>query len=116
MTAVQHDLSVKVMVFNNSGWGLVHLEMEAAGLPVFRQGAQFKNPDFALFAQACGGHGFRVTRPEALRSTVAEALASPGPAVVDVIVDPGEIPAMPHLKWEQAVKFGVGKIREWVNQ
>jgi pyruvate dehydrogenase (quinone) len=111
-TSVQHGLPVKVFVFNNSGWGLVHLEMEEAGLPVFAEGATFKNPDFAMFAQACGARGFRVTRPDALREIVAQALAEPGPVIVDVSVDPGEIPAMPHVHLDQVWKFGIGKMRE----
>jgi len=115
MTAAQHGLPIKVFVFNNAGWGLVHLEMEEAGLPVFTQGASFKNPDFAMFAQSCGGTGFRVTKPDALRDTVARALATPGPVVVDVAVDPNEIPAMPHIGIEQVWKFGIGKLRELVD-
>jgi pyruvate dehydrogenase (quinone) len=115
VTSAQHGLPIKVFVFNNSGWGLVHLEMEEAALPVFEQGAVFKNPDFALFAKACGGQGFRVTHPQALRDTVAQALATPGPVIVDVVVDPAEIPAMPHVKLSQAWKFGIGKMREIVN-
>jgi pyruvate dehydrogenase (quinone) len=111
-TSVQHGLPVKVFVFNNSGWGLVHLEMEEAGLPVFAEGATFKNPDFAMFAQACGARGFRVTRPDALREIVAQALAEPGPVIVDVSVDPAEIPAMPHVHLDQVWKFGIGKMRE----
>lgn len=110
-TAAQHDLPIKCFVFNNGGWGLVHLEMEESGLPVF-DGAKFKNPDFALFAQACGGTGFRVTKPEDLHDTVARALATPGPVVVDVIVDPNELPAMPHINPAQIWKFGIGKARE----
>ena len=116
MTAAEHGLPIKVFVFNNAGWGLVHLEMEEAGLPVFTEGATFKNPDFAMFAQSCGGTGFRVTQPEALRETVARALATPGPVVVDVVVDPSELPAMPHIGIEQAWKFGIGKVRELVSR
>ena len=110
-TATQHDLPIKCIVFNNGGWGLVHLEMEEAGLPVF-EGAKFKNPDFALFAQACGGTGFRVTRPQDLRDTLARALATAGPVVVDVLVDPAELPAMPHIEASKIWKFGIGKARE----
>jgi pyruvate dehydrogenase (quinone) len=109
---VQHGLPVKVFIFNNGGWGLVHLEMEEAALPVFTQGAVFKNPDFALFAQACGARGFRVTQPQALRETVAQALAAPGPVIVDVAVDPAEIPSMPHIELDKVWKFGIGKMRE----
>jgi pyruvate dehydrogenase (quinone) len=113
-TSAQHGLPVKVIVFNNAGWGLVHLEMEEAGLPVFTEGAVLKNPDFAMFAQACGAQGFRVIHPQALRETVARALAAPGPAIVDVIVDPAEIPAMPHVDLEHVWKFGIGKMRELI--
>jgi pyruvate dehydrogenase (quinone) len=116
MTSAQHGLPIKAFVFNNAGWGLIHLEMEEAGLPVFTQGATFKNPDFAMFAQSCGGTGFRITRPDALRETAARALATPGPVVVDVAVDPNELPAMPHIGVEQAWKFGIGKIRELINR
>ena len=111
-TAVQHGLPVKIFVFNNRGWGLVHLEMEEAALPAFRKGTDVRNPDFAMFAQACGGRGFRVTRPDALRGVVAEALAAQGPVIVDVAVDPDEIPLMPHFDAAKAWKFGVGKARE----
>jgi pyruvate dehydrogenase (quinone) len=114
VTSAQHGLPIKVFIFNNSGWGLVHLEMEEAGLPVFSEGATFKNPDFAMFAEACGAHGFRVTQPSLLRETVAQALARRGPVIVDVAVDPNEIPAMPNFKLEQAWKFGIGKARELI--
>jgi pyruvate dehydrogenase (quinone) len=114
-TSVQHALPVKVFVFNNGGWGLVHLEMEEAGLPVF-SGAKTGNPDFAMFAQSCGAQGFRVSDPQLLRDTIARALAATGPVVVDVAVDPSEIPAMPHIKVEQAWRFGIGKIRELIGQ
>jgi thiamine pyrophosphate-dependent acetolactate synthase large subunit-like protein len=114
VTSAQHGLPIKVFVFNNSGWGLVHLEMEEAGLPVFSEGAAFKNPDFAMFAQACGAQGFRVTKPSLLRETVAQALSRPGPVIVDVAVDPAEIPAMPRVKLEQVWKFGIAKAREWM--
>jgi pyruvate dehydrogenase (quinone) len=110
-TAVQHDLPIKCVVFNNGGWGLVHLEMEEAGLPAF-EGVKFRNPDFAMFAQACGGTGFRCTRPDDLHATLARALAAPGPVVVDVVVDPDELPAMPHIDPAQIWKFGIGKARE----
>jgi pyruvate dehydrogenase (quinone) len=112
VTSVQHGLALKVFVFNNAGWGLVHLEMEEAALPVFSKGALFKNPDFAMFAQACGGRGFRVTQPQALKETIREALATPGPVIVDVVVDPAEIPSMPHVDLAQVWKFGIGKMRE----
>jgi len=111
-TSVEHGLPVKVFVFNNGGWGLVRMEMQAAAMPAFQKGVRLRNPDFALFAQACGGAGFRIAEPQALRETVGQALAEPGPAVVDVMVDPNEIPAMPHVDLAKVWKFGIGKARE----
>jgi pyruvate dehydrogenase (quinone) len=114
VTSVEHGLALKVFVFNNSGWGLVHLEMEEAALPAFK-GTSFKNPDFAMYAQACGAQGFRVTQPAMLHDTVAKALAAPGAVIVDVVVDPAEMPSMPHINLDQVWKFGIGKIRELVS-
>jgi pyruvate dehydrogenase (quinone) len=116
ITSAQHGLPIKVVVFNNAGWGLVHLEMEEAGLPAFKKGATFKNPDFAMFAEACGAQGFRISRPQALRETLAKALAVDGPVIVDVAVDPHEIPPSPHLELGQVMKFGLGKVRELIDE
>lgn len=57
MTAIEHKLPIEVIVYDNSTWGLVHLEMEGAGNPA-ALGASFPNMDFAAFARACGGQGF----------------------------------------------------------
>jgi pyruvate dehydrogenase (quinone) len=112
ITAVQHGFPIKVFVFNNAGWGLVHVEMEASGMPAFEAGVGLKNPDFAMYARACGAQGYAVTQPAQLGGTIARALREPGPVVVDVSVDPAEIPAMPHIKVDQMWRFGVAKARE----
>ncbi len=114
-TAAQHDLPIKCVVFNNGGWGLVHLEMEEAGFPAF-EGVKFKNPDFAMFAQACGGTGFRVTKPSELRDGIQRALATPGPVVVDVLVNAEEIPSLPHIDPAMVWKFALGKGRELISR
>jgi pyruvate dehydrogenase (quinone) len=111
MTAVEHRLPVKVVVYDNRGWGLVHLEMEGAGLPA-TSGASFPNMDFAAFARACGGEGFTAREPAALRATIAAFLASPGPAILHAHVDPDELPTMPHLDLAQALRFGIAKTKE----
>ena len=113
MTAVEHKLPVKVVVYNNSSWGLVHLEMEEAGLPA-ASGTKFPNMDFAAFARACGVEGFTARRPAELAGAIRALLASPGPAILDVFVDPAELPTMPHISPAKAVKFGIGKLKEVV--
>lgn len=57
LTPVHHNLPVKVIIFNNSAFGVFTLEAESTGLPLFRKGVEFPNPDFAAFGHACGGHG-----------------------------------------------------------
>jgi pyruvate dehydrogenase (quinone)/pyruvate oxidase len=111
MTSVQHELPIKVVVYDNSGWGLVKLEMEGAGMPA-ASGAGFPNVDFAAFARACGAQGFTVRQPSELPDAVRTFLDSPGPAVLHAVVNPEEIPAMPHVGIEQAWKFGIAKAKE----
>jgi pyruvate dehydrogenase (quinone) len=113
MTAVEHRLPVKVVVFNNSGWGLVHLEMEQAGLPAFA-GADFPNLDFAAFARACGAEGFAARRPDELETGVRRLLDVDGPAILDVFVDPAELPTLPHVSIDKVWRFGIAKVREKV--
>jgi len=113
MTAVEHRLPVKVAVYDNGGWGLVHLEMEGAGLPATR-GASFANPDFAAFARSCGAQGFTARTPAELRPAVAEFLAAEGPAVLHALVDPNELPVMPHVDPGQAWRFGLAKVKETI--
>lgn len=111
MTSVEHKLPVKVIVFNNREWGLVHLEMEEAGLPAF-EGSEFPNPDFAAFAHACGAQGFTVRTPDELDAGIAQLLATTGPAILNVFIDASELPVMPHIKMEQIWRFGMAKVRE----
>src|SRR5208283_4608787 len=86
MTAVHHKLPVKIVIYNNSAFGLITLEAESVGLPPFREGIEFPNPDFAALARACGGHGFTARQPGELKAAVAEAFAIDGPAIVDAVV------------------------------
>jgi pyruvate dehydrogenase (quinone)/pyruvate oxidase len=111
MTSVEHRLPLKIVVYDNAGWGLVHLEMEAAGLPAAR-GTGFPNMDFAAFARACGAEGFTVRDPALLDATIKQFLAAPGPAILHAFVNPAELPAMPHVGIDQAWKFGIAKVRE----
>jgi pyruvate dehydrogenase (quinone) len=115
MTAVEHKFPVKVVVFNNGSWGLVHLEMEEAGLPAFR-GSNFPNMDFAAFARACHADGFSAKHPDELEGAIRQWLAAPGPAILDVAVDPKELPTLPHIHIEQIWKFGISQVREFVGQ
>ena len=114
LTAVHHKLPVKVVVYNNSSFGLIPLEAEAIGLPAYREGIEFPNPDFAALARACGGHGFRATKPGELHAEINEALKIDGPAIVDCVVAANEMPNFPHLELDKIGNFALAKIKEAV--
>ena len=114
MTAVEHRLPVKIVVYDNAGWGLVHLEMEGAGLPA-TSGAKFPNMDFAAYAEACGAAGFRADEPQSLETVIPAFLEAQGPAVLHAKVDPAELPVMPHFDIAQALRFGLAKAKELVS-
>jgi len=114
LTAVHHKLPVKVIVYNNSSLGLIVLEAESVGLPPFREAIEFPNPDFATLARACGGHGFKATRPNELRGAIAEAFAVDGPAIVDCVVAADEMPNVPHIELELAEHYAIAKVKEAV--
>jgi thiamine pyrophosphate-dependent acetolactate synthase large subunit-like protein len=112
LTAVHHKLPVKIVIYNNSAFGLIPLEAEATGLPPYREGIEFPNPDFAALAQACGGRGFRATKAKELQAEINEALEVDGPAIVDCVVAADEMPNLPHLDLKTAGRYAMAKIRE----
>jgi len=88
-TVVHHRLPVKVFVLNNGGY----LSIRSTQKNFFgrRMGESAESgvsfPDFVKIACAYGIPGVRVDRIEAM-SRVREALDHPGPALVDVVLDP----------------------------
>jgi thiamine pyrophosphate-dependent acetolactate synthase large subunit-like protein len=114
LTAVHHELPVKVIIFNNSALGLITLEAESVGIVPFRKAIEFPNPDFAALARACGAEGFSAQRPDELSEALRRAFAHAGPAVVDCKVVADETPNIPHLEFEQISGYARAKIREAV--
>lgn len=112
ITAVTYELPVKLVVFDNARLGMVKLEMEQVGLPEF--GTVLHNPDFARVAEAIGLHGVRVTDPDDVDAAVAEALAHPGPVLLDVITNPDEIAIPPKPTLAQGWGFAIAKMKEQV--
>jgi pyruvate dehydrogenase (quinone) len=114
LTAVQHKLPVKAVVYNNSSLGLITLEAEAIGVPAWKKAIDFPNPDFAGLARDCGGVGFKAEKPGELREAISQALKAEGPAIVDCVVAADELPNMPHLDLEKIGNFAEAKIKEAV--
>jgi pyruvate dehydrogenase (quinone) len=112
MTAVQHKLPVKVIIYNNSAFGLITLEAESAGIRPFDEAIKFLNPDFAALARACGSVGFTVKQAVDLPEAIHAAFASEGPAIVDASVVAYEVPNLPHLEISSIKNVAAAKIKE----
>ena len=84
-TAVKYNMDITHVLLNNSQLGKISKEQRAGEWPVWQ--TDLHNPSFAAYAKLCGGKGFRVKTAEQLESTFAEALAHPGPALIEIITD-----------------------------
>ncbi|MBJ6142547.1 ubiquinone-dependent pyruvate dehydrogenase [Hymenobacter sp. BT559] len=105
LTLRQLKVPVKVIVFNNSAYGFVELEMKAAG--TLEYGTGLDNPDFGKLAEAAGVKGYRVSDPAQLENVLREALAHDGPVVVDAVVKRQELSMPPTIDRHQATGFGL---------
>src|SRR5215211_6176295 len=104
LTAVKYNLPIVVVIIKNNTLGQIKWEQIVfLGNPEY--GCELHNPDFAKYAEACGGLGFTVERPEEIRPTLERALASGKPTIVEVVVDPFEPPMPPKVSVEQALHF-----------
>jgi pyruvate dehydrogenase (quinone) len=101
---VKYNLPILVVVIKNNTLGQIKWEQIVfLGNPEY--GCELHEIDFAKFAEACGGLGFTVVKPEEIRPTFERALASARPSLVEVVVDPFEPPMPPKVSVEQALHF-----------
>ncbi|MEU6206490.1 thiamine pyrophosphate-dependent enzyme [Micromonospora musae] len=105
LTAVRHNLPVKVIVNNNNSYGQILWEQIILGYPEYAVRHRQPEADFAAWARACGAFGVKVADPAALPGAIREALAHPGPALVDCDVNPNEPPMPGKIRYEQAKYF-----------
>ncbi|HEX3016087.1 MAG TPA: biosynthetic-type acetolactate synthase large subunit [Desulfobacteria bacterium] len=85
-TIVQYNLPVKVIILNNGYLGMVRQWQELFFNKNYSQTPLMANPDFVKLAEAYGIKGYRVTETAKVRETLTEALAYPGPVVMDFTV------------------------------
>jgi acetolactate synthase-1/2/3 large subunit len=93
-TAVEYDIPVVWVVWNNFAWGAIR-DLQYAYFDGREYGTAFYqgpnkeryNPDFALWAKAAGVEGRTVTRSEDFAGVLEAAVASNKPTLIDVHVD-----------------------------
>jgi 5-guanidino-2-oxopentanoate decarboxylase len=81
VTAVELDLTLPVVVWNNGALGQIRDDMRAAGIAPI--GVVGLNPDFVALAHAYGAVGVRVQSAAALGEALRAALARPGPTLLE---------------------------------
>jgi thiamine pyrophosphate-dependent acetolactate synthase large subunit-like protein/rubredoxin len=86
LTAVKHNMSIKVFVFNNKQLGMIMQEQKVENYPNWQ--TDLFDFNFANYAQNCGGVGIKVTEPKDLEDAVKEALSTRRPVIVDIDTDP----------------------------
>jgi pyruvate dehydrogenase (quinone)/pyruvate oxidase len=109
-TAVKYQLPIKVVIIKNGTLGQIKWEqMVFLGNPEY--GVNLQPIDFAAVAHACGGAGFTAEDPADCGRTVEEFLNSPGPAILQAVVDPLEPPLPAKVTADQALKFAESLVR-----
>jgi len=109
-TAVKYQLPIKIVIVKNGTLGQIKWEqMVFLGNPEY--GVELQPIDFAAFAQACGGTGFTIEEPRLCGDVLEQALRTPGPSVVQAVVDPLEPPLPGKVSLEQAAMFAKSLIR-----
>jgi pyruvate dehydrogenase (quinone) len=109
-TCVKYKLPIKIVVIKNNTLGQIKWEqMVFLGNPEF--GVTLEPIDHVKFAEACGARGFSIQDPEDCGRVIEQALRTPGPVVIEAVVDPNEPPMPPKITRDQAVKFAESLVR-----
>lgn len=82
-TAVNFKLPVKVIVMNNNALGMVRQWQSLFYEGRYAETTLNRATDFVKLAEAFGGTGFRVEKPEELQELLEKALATDGPVIID---------------------------------
>ena len=106
-TAAQYGAAVIALVVNNGMYGTIRMHQERE-YPERISGTELKNPDFAAYARAFGGHGELVEETAQFAPAFERARASGKPAIIELRIDPDAITTRTTLSKirAQALKSG----------
>ncbi len=112
MTAVEHDIPVIWVIFNDGEFKLIKLYQLAS----YRKTAlvEFKNPDYVAYARACGAAGYRVDDRKGFEQAFEAAIAANVPTLIDARISRLAVPnyspspeGILHALWERVgQRFG----------
>ncbi len=89
-TALQNKAPVVVLLFNNGMYGTIRMHQERR-FPGRVSGTDLTNPDFVALARAYGAYGARVAATADFVPAWEAAVASGGPAILEIMVPPDQI-------------------------
>ena len=88
-TAAEFNLNVKVVLLNNNFQGMVK-QWQDLFYEKRYSGTAMKNPNFVALAKAMHWTAFQCSKEEDLPDIMAKMLATPGPVLVEFVVEPNE--------------------------
>jgi len=62
-------------------------------------------------AESMGVRGVRIEKPDEVEDSIAQALAHPGPALIDAVVDRSELAMPPSITLEMAKGFSLYMVK-----
>lgn len=87
-TALRIGVPIVVMIFNDSGYGLIRWKQEDHfGSSCF---TDFTNPDFVKFAESMGAKGYRIQSAEEIIPVLEDAFSQNVPCIIDCPIDYSE--------------------------
>lgn len=109
-TVAKYNLNIKILVIKNNVLGQIKWEQIVfEGNPEF--GVELHPIDFVKVSEACGVRAVRIEDPAEAEAAVRHALTTPGPALIEAVVDPNEPPMPGNINTTQAVKFAEAMVR-----
>ena len=101
ITLRKYNLNAKIIVIKNNALGQIKWEqMVFLGNPEF--GCELEPIDFVKIAEGCGIGAVQIDDPARCGEQLKEALATPGPCLIEAVVDPFEPPFPPSIALKQA--------------
>ena len=105
VTLKKYNLNAKIIVIKNNALGQIKWEqMVFLGNPEY--GCELEPIDFAKMAESVGINAVTIDDPARCGDQLREALATPGPCLIEAVVDPYEPPFPPSIELKQAMNMG----------
>jgi len=109
-TCMRYKLPIKIFVVKNGSLGQIKWEqMVFLGNPEYE--CDLQPIDFAGVARAFGAAAFTINTPDECGRIIDQALATPGPVLVEAVVDENEPPMPAKIKPQQALHFAESMAR-----